>query len=128
MDNATTTTDTTADLVRHPVWCRHVPDGAPGAGDPIGSKTFYDRLAPADPGEQHEGRTYQVDAGYWTYTVEAALTQQCDEVDPSGVAAMHVRLTIENHELMDARQAVWLQLDEVERVIEMLQRVVRDAR
>lgn len=128
MNDATTTTDTAADLVRHPVWCRRVPDDAPLAGDPVGSRSFYDSLAPLEPTREHEGRTYQVDAGRWTYTVAAALTQQYDSVEPSGVAEMHVRLTVENHDLFDAGQAVWLKLDEVERVIEMLQRVARDAR
>lgn len=128
MNDATTTTDTAADLVRHPVWCRHVPNGAPLAGDPVGNANYYDRLAPADPDQEHQGRTFQVDAGQWTYTVEAALTQQYDGVEPSGVAEVHLQLTIEDHDLMDGRQAVWLQLDEVECVIEMLQHVVRDAR
>jgi hypothetical protein len=114
--------------IRHPAWCQHVPEGAPYAGDPVGSQTFYDRLAPPEQSSEHQGREYRLDAGEsFAYSVSATATQMYDLL-PHGVETLvaRIRLSIVEHEVVGTPAAAWLTPDEVDGLIAMLLCAKRD--
>jgi hypothetical protein len=114
--------------IRHPVWCQHVPEDAPYAGDPVGAGTFYERLAPAEQNSEHQGREYRLDAGEtFAFSLTVTATQMYDLL-PQGVEVLapRIRLSIVEHELVGTPAAAWLTPDEIDKLCAMLQRAKQD--
>jgi hypothetical protein len=110
-----------------PGWCRHIPQGAPYAGSPCGAQPSYDRLAPPEDGEEHEGRDYRLDAGEMvTFAVTVTRVQSYSLNPVLEVHAPQLRLSIVNHELPGAAEAVWLSPQEVGTLIAMLEQAKRE--
>lgn len=118
------TEQSTAQVIRHPIWCQHVAANAPLAGDPLGSPTFYDRLGVAEPFNEHEGRAYRLDAGdTFAYTISATATQWYG--DDGAHQAPQVRVDCLNHEV-GGSSTIYLAVAEIDRVVSMLERARRE--
>ena len=122
--------ETSHDLIRHPVWCRKVDEKAPLAGDPVGFATFYDRMAPAEPETEHEGREYRLDAGRcFSYGLTVSATQVFEQT-PDGVSDSEpqIKLDVVMHDFIGQAVVAYLSLEDVDRLVAMLRAAQRDLR
>lgn len=111
-------TTTEAGVIRHPIWCKRVPDDAPLAGDPVGSPTFYDRLGEPEEDSEHAGHAFTLEVGEtfaYSISAQSVLWHYEDQ-------APRIKLRIVGNEsIMDAE--AYLQVHEVGRLVELLQHV-----
>lgn len=114
---------TTHDLIRHPMWCRHVPKNARYSGDPVGTRGAYDRMAPAEPDEEHEGQEYRLDTeDHFTYSLSVRAAQVFEQTpDGMNLSQPQVRLSIVYNELDETGEVAFLSLNDVDRLVAMLQ-------
>jgi hypothetical protein len=120
----TTTDDRPAEhVIRHPSWCRHVPEDTPYTTDHT-----YDRLAPSGRAQEHELREYRFDAGdKFAYSLCVTPVQTyglgVHDRDPVEHDLVRVRLSVRNIEVTDA----YLSPAEIDTLVAMLMRAPRDA-
>lgn len=115
--------------IAHPVWCHqtHHPDTAL-VGMPDGRVMQF---APAEPDEEHRGREYRIEAGHHLdFAVTVAAVQGYELAPPNGqstdVWSPAVRLAVQDHSVIGPPVAVDLTLDDVDRLVVLLQRVRQD--